>query len=236
MGRRPLVAGNWKMNPIPEGALNGHSPYLPRTDVDVVIFPTFLDLRTCLDAGLACGAQYGNPLDCGACTGDVSMTMIKTIGCTAVLCGHSERRTHHNETDQMVAEQVTAALQKGLMPILCIGENADQRELDQTKEVIERQLKAVTLDPRIVIAYEPVWAIGTGKTPTPQDAQDIHPFIRSLLPKPNEMRIVYGGSMNAKNAKELLVQADIDGGLIGGASLKPAEFKMIVEAACTTKV
>lgn len=223
------------MNPVPVGALDQDSPYRTNASVDVAVFPAATDLQACIAAGLPCGAQCGHASDCGACTGDVSMDMIAKLGCGYVLCGHSERREHHHESNETVAKQVAAALVKGLTPVLCVGETADQRELDETEDVIRVQLAAVQLDPKVLIAYEPVWAIGSGKTATPADAQAVHKFIRGLLPMPDAMRIVYGGSMNGKNAKDLLAQPDIDGGLIGGASLKPAEFKMIVDAAATVK-
>ncbi len=235
MPRRPFIAGNWKMNPVPAGALDARSPFMPRADVDVAVFPTLLDLQTCVKAGLQSGSQYGHPAESGAFTGDVCMAMIAKTGAKYVLCGHSERREHHHESNASVAKQVAAALACGLTPVLCVGETADQREMDETQEIIEAQLKAVMLDPRVIVAYEPVWAIGSGKTATPADAQAVHQFIRNLLPKPSDMRIVYGGSMNARNAKELLKQPDIDGGLIGGASLKPDDFREIVEAAASVK-
>lgn len=221
------------MNPIPQGALDKQSPYQPHPNVDVVVFPASVDLHTCVTAGLVCGAQCGHQSDCGACTGDISMEMIAKLGCTYVLCGHSERREHHHESNETVAKQVASALAHGLTPVLCIGETADQREMDETEEVLREQLSSVALDPKVIIAYEPVWAIGSGKTASPEDAQAVHTFIRSMLTKPDEMRIIYGGSMNAKNAKDLLAQPDIDGGLIGGASLKPTEFKAIIDTAAT---
>lgn len=159
------------------------------------------------------------------------MAQIATLGCTYVLCGHSERRKHHGETDAFIAEQAIAALEAKLHPIVCIGETEDERAHKKEKQAIEKQMQA--LPQGITIAYEPVWAIGTGKTATVTQAQEMHAFIRSLLPEDIRAttRILYGGSMNALNAKELLAQEDIDGGLIGGASLKPEEFREIVECA-----
>ena len=231
MDRKILIAANWKMNPAPAGFDAKDSPYRPETAIDVVVLPTFLDLQTCIAARLTVGAQYGRPEHAGAFTGDVSITELKKIGCRYVLCGHSERRHHHGETDQMVMEQAVATLEAGLHPIICVGETADEREKKKEKSVVERQLKGIPEG--VTIAYEPVWAIGTGKTATPKDAQEMHAFIRSLLPKDQKetTRILYGGSMNAANAEELLKQNDIDGGLIGGASLKPQEFRSIVETA-----
>lgn len=234
MTRRPFIGGNWKMNPVPKGALDKGSPYHAHEKVEVAVFPAATDLQACVAAGLPCGAQCAHPADCGAWTGDVSMDMVSKLTCGYVLCGHSERREHHHESNESVAKQVAAALAKNLTPVLCVGETADQREMDETEEVIAEQINAVKLDPKVIIAYEPVWAIGSGKTATPADAQKVHKFIRDMLPSA-DMRIVYGGSMNAKNAKDLLAQPDIDGGLIGGASLKPDEFKAIVEAAASKK-
>lgn len=200
-----------------------------------MVFPAALHIQQCLSAGLQAGGQYGCATDSGARTGDVSMAMLAAAGCKYVLCGHSERREQHHESNAAVAQQVAAALRCGITPVLCVGETADQREMGQTEEVVAAQLQAVELDQRIIVAYEPVWAIGTGNTATPAQAQAMHAFIRTLLPKPKDMRILYGGSLNAKNATELLKQPDIDGGLIGGASLKPAEFESIVAAAAAMK-
>jgi len=225
---RLIIAANWKMNRAPEGALAEGSPYLPNKDIDVVVFATLLDLRRCIVAGIITGAQYGFPKEKGAYTGETSMQMICEEGAQYVLCGHSERRDPpHNETDEFIAEQVASALKAGIYPILCIGETEKEHDADLTFDVIDRQLKRVTLTPKVTIAYEPRWAIGSGKTPTPSEAQKIHAFIK----KKGGSRTLYGGSMNGKNAKDFLKQPDIDGGLIGGASLKPKEFAMIVEAA-----
>jgi triosephosphate isomerase len=207
---------------------------MPHAQADVVVFPAFVDIRECLASGVQAGGQCGHALDNGAHTGDTSIAMLAAMGCKYVLCGHSERREHHHESNDAVAKQVASALRHGITPVLCVGETADQREMDETEEVIAEQLNAVKLDPKVIVAYEPVWAIGSGKTATPGDAQKVHKFIRGMLPSP-DMRIVYGGSMNAKNAKELLEQPDIDGGLIGGASLKPTEFGSIVAAAVQAK-
>jgi triosephosphate isomerase len=184
-----------------------------------------------MEAKLITGAQYGRAEASGAFTGDVSMAMLAKLGCRYVLCGHSERRKFHHETDSMVAEQAVAALEAKLHPIVCVGETAEEREKGKEKDVVLKQIKG--LPSGITIAYEPVWAIGTGKTATPKDAQDMHAWIRKHLPRDQQdtTRILYGGSMNAANAEELLKQDDIDGGLIGGASLKPADFKAIVDAA-----
>lgn len=240
--RTPLIAANWKMNPPPLGFDGTISAYREVSGVDVVVLPTFLDLARCLKAKLVTGAQYGHDEKSGAHSGDVSLSMIKDLGCTWVMCGHSERRRDHGETDELVAKQAVAAVGLGLNTIVCIGETQAERDGGKTKEVVERQLLALLDHPEmkkghalesVTIAYEPVWAIGTGKTATPEDAQEIHAFIRSLLPETvkEKMRILYGGSMNAKNAEALLKQTDIDGGLIGGASLKPDDFGEIVKIA-----
>jgi triosephosphate isomerase (TIM) len=246
MKRQPLFLGaNWKMHPAPSGALAEGTPYFSTGDPQIVVFPSFIDLQNCIRSGeLIVGAQCGRGQDEGAYTGDISMKMLKEFGCSYVLCGHSERRQHHHETDEQIAAQVRSAIEHGLTAILCIGETADERELGKTREVLQRQLQPFldilgaqkvregkTEDlPFVLIAYEPVWAIGTGKTPTPEEAEEIHRFIRSLLPK-KDIRIIYGGSMNGSNAGSFLSKPNIDGGLIGGASLVPKDFSKIVEAA-----
>ena len=233
MERRPLIAANWKMYAeLPPGFDAKNSPYRSRSSaVDVVVFATAVDLARCIGEGIVTGAQCGHPKPSGSQTGYVSMARLSALGCRYVLCGHSERRTRYGETDAFVAEQAIAALELKMHPIVCIGETDEQRAQNEEKIVIERQMQGL---PRgVTIAYEPVWAIGTGKTATPQQAQDMHAFIRSRLPKEdrNTTRIIYGGSMKAANAKNLLAQPDIDGGLIGGASLDPEEFGKIVEIA-----
>lgn len=234
--RRLLIAANWKMNPTPAGFDAPNSPYRAQKMIDVVVFPSFLELQQCVDAKLMTGAQYGHPEEQGAHTGDIGMRMIAETGATFVLCGHSERRREHGETDQMVLAQAKAALGAGLHPIVCVGETQQERDSGQAKSVVERQLQG--LPSGVTIAYEPVWAIGTGKNATADEAQEMHAFIRSLLPAKdrNATRILYGGSMNAQNAEELLRCPDIDGGLVGGASLKPADFGRIVEIAISAAV
>lgn len=229
--RRLLIAANWKMNSPPPRFEGGDSPYQTRKAVDVVVFPTFLDVQRCVDAELETGAQWGHPAEQGAHTGDVSMRMIAETGAAYVLCGHSERRRSHGETDAFVVEQARVALTVGLQPVVCIGETQEERDAGTEKDVIRRQMQS--LPEGIIIAYEPVWAIGTGKNATAAQAQEMHGFIRSSLPAAtrDRIRILYGGSMNGQNAEELLRQADIDGGLIGGASLKPEEFATIVDIA-----
>lgn len=229
MSRTPLIAANWKMNAPPAGWDSDESPYRKQDGVDVVVFPTFLDIRTCVEKFLVVGAQCGRSEPTGAYTGDISMQLLAQHGCTYVLCGHSERRQHHQESDAFIAKQVKAAVEAGLQPILCIGETSDERELKQHFEVVKRQLAAVTTPPAI-IAYEPVWAIGTNVCPTADEAQEMHAFIRALLPAKSQQttRILYGGSVKADNAEEFLKQADVDGLLVGGSSLDPKAFRKIV--------
>lgn len=233
MTRRLLIAGNWKMHGIPEGALEHDSSYQTHASVDVWVFPTFVDLKECVDAKLYTGAQCGHWEPSGAHTGDVSMEMLASVGCHAVLCGHSERRQHHDESNTDVVEQAIAALENKLHPVVCIGETEEERDAGKEKKIVEEQLKGLPLESDITLAYEPIWAIGTGKTATPEQAQEMHAFIRSLLPedRQEDTRILYGGSMKPENAEDLLKQEDIDGGLIGGASLKPDAFGEIVQIA-----
>jgi triosephosphate isomerase (TIM) len=231
-----LIAGNWKMNTTPAGFEAPDSPYRPHPKVEVAVFPTNFDIARCLKAGLPTGGQFGRPEDTGAYTGDVSMKMLKDAGCAYVLCGHSDRRNFHQESDEFIAEQARSALKNLLIPIVCIGETEKERDAGQSQAVVTRQFKAIPEEVKI-IAYEPVWAISRGDpnkpAATPQDAQQMHALIRSLLPDNRKtlVRLLYGGSMKGDNAKELLSQPDIDGGLVGGASLKPDDFRKIVEAA-----
>lgn len=232
-----FVGANWKMNPPPSGFEGTDSPFRSTEKAEVAVFPSFTDIGACLKAGLTTGAQCGRAEDCGAFTGDLSMKQIKDAGCVWVLAGHSERRFHHEESDECIGKQVASALHAGLKTILCIGENADEHELGSTSEVLARQLKVV-LGPagkkitpeNFIVAYEPVWAIGTGNTPKPADVDAIHASIRALLPDPG-IRILYGGSVTGKNAESFFAQKNVDGALVGGASLKPDEFAAIVKAA-----
>ncbi len=229
MPRPKIIAANWKMNPPPSDL----SAYHGTDTVHVFVFPTAIDFALCKQHNLVFGGQCARAEESGAFTGDISMKMLAASGASAVLCGHSERRQQHGETDEMVAAQAKEALTHHLTPFVCIGETLAQREAGQEKAVIKEQMKLLPhASPGMVIAYEPVWAIGTGKTATPQQAQEMHAFIRSQLPEDvrTKTMILYGGSMNAGNAKDLLSMPDIDGGLVGGASLKPAEFKAIVES------
>jgi triosephosphate isomerase (TIM) len=250
--RQPLVAGNWKMHGtraeaelLVDGILHGLSSL---AGVEVVVCPPFI-LIPAVAAKLATaggrigvGGQNLDPHASGAYTGEVSGPMLRDAGCTYVIVGHSERRTLFGETDEVVEQKFVAAQAVGLTPILCVGESLAERESGQTTEVVGRQLDAVLarhgaqVFEKAVIAYEPVWAIGTGRTASPEQAQEVHQFIRArIAARDNKIaenvRLLYGGSVKASNAAELFRQADIDGGLIGGASLKADEFLSICRAA-----
>jgi len=229
--RRPLVAANWKMNPPPSDWKDPGSPYVRHEEMDIVVFPPFLWIKECLNAELITGGQCGHPEQSGAHTGSVSMAMLAKAGCTHVLCGHSERRREQHETDQEVIVQAKAALAANLLPIVCVGETAEQRAHGEQKDAVKRQLAG--LPKGVIIAYEPIWAIGTGKNATPAQAQEMHAFIRSLLPADGQAEtvIIYGGSVTAENAGDLFAKPDIDGALVGGASLKPDAFAAIIVAA-----
>jgi triosephosphate isomerase len=231
-----LIAANWKMHPAPAGAFSAGSPYGGSSAVDVWVFPSFLDIAKAVEAKLFTGAQCGHWEEKGAHTGDIAMPMLAAAGCRSVLCGHSERRAGYGETDEQVIEQVIAALEHGLHPILCVGETAAERKAGKQETVVRRQLKGCPTETGLTIAYEPVWAIGTGKTATPKEAQEMHAFIRSLLPKDiaGDMRILYGGSIKPENAEALFAQPDIDGGLVGGASIDPDAFRQIVHTAASS--
>ncbi|MDO8650939.1 MAG: triose-phosphate isomerase [Undibacterium sp.] len=247
--RRTLIAGNWKMN----GSLAANAALLAeiRTGLsgqscDVLVCAPALYLSQCADllagSDIAWGGQDVSMHASGAYTGEISATMLLDLGCRFVIVGHSERRAYHHESNELVAQKAKQALSSGLAPIVCVGETLEQRELGQTNQVVAAQLQAVLdlLDDvavsGLVIAYEPVWAIGTGKTATPQMAQDVHAFLRKQLDNrgveiAEKVRILYGGSMKPENAKELLAMVDIDGGLIGGAALKSSDFLAIINAA-----
>ena len=225
------------MNPAPDGAYGDASPYRSTDEVDVAVFPTYLDLAACIEAGISTGPQFGHIEEHGAHTGDVSLQMCQDLGCIYALCGHSDRRSEHGETSEEVAAQAEAALRYGLHPVVCLGETLEEKQAGKTEDIIRAMLGPIPLEEDITIAYEPVWAISRGdpNTPaaTPEDAQSVHALIRSLLPasRREDTRILYGGSMKPENAQELLSQPDIDGGLVGGASLKPDAFAEIVEIA-----
>ena len=250
--RKTIIAGNWKMNLLASDAksyadeLLGLVPGFEKS-CDVVVCAPFTSLCAVIAAfektPVSTGAQNMSQHESGAYTGEVSGPQLIDIGAEYVIIGHSERREYYGETDDSVSSKVKAALQHALKPIICVGERLNQRETGITTELIAMQTKAALygIAPEelvnVVIAYEPVWAIGTGKTATPKDAQDVCSGIRAVVrslygdPAARAIPILYGGSMNEKNAFDLLAQPDIDGGLIGGASLKPALFAEIIKAA-----
>ena len=245
--KKKLIVGNWKMN----GGLEANARLLadltagldaPACEVAVCVPAPYLAQVAGLVAGspVAVGSQDVSAQAQGAYTGEVSADMLREFGVRFAIVGHSERRQYHGETDALVAAKAVAALDAGIVPIVCVGETLAQHEAGQTAEIVARQLAAAVdaLGDRaagMVLAYEPVWAIGTGKTASPEQAQAVHAALRSQLraasPDAASVKILYGGSMNTANAAELLSQADIDGGLIGGASLKAPDFLKIVNAA-----
>lgn len=247
--KKQLIAGNWKMN----GGLAANEALIgalrqgvvqPVCDVAVCVPAPYLAQVQVLTQGspIALGAQDVSAHAQGAFTGEQSVSMLKDFGVGYAIVGHSERRQYHGETDEVVAAKAAAALAGGITPIVCVGETLAEREAGQTEDVVRRQLAAVIhanghCISEIVVAYEPVWAIGTGKTATPEEAQAVHAVLRAQLQHAAgdaaaRIRILYGGSMNAANAASLLAQPDIDGGLIGGASLKAPDFLQIIAAAC----
>ncbi len=248
--RKFLIAGNWKMNlNSAEGATLAdeiRGLVGQQTLVSVAICPAFTSLEAVAagvgDSNVALGAQNMHPEASGAFTGEVSAEMLRHLFCSYVILGHSERREYFEESDAFINKKVLAALKANLKPILCVGETLEQREADKTLEVIKTQIEGGLAEvgpesaEQLVIAYEPVWAIGTGKTATPEMAEEVHAEIRCLVAglvgaeAANKVRILYGGSMKPENAAELLAQKNIDGGLIGGASLKASSFAAIVES------
>jgi triosephosphate isomerase len=244
--RRKLVAGNWKMhgshaaNAELLSGITAAGPF--GCDVAVCVpFPYLSEAAVALArSDVRWGAQDCSAHAQGAFTGEVSAAMLADFGCRYVIVGHSERRQYHAETDQLVADKAKAALARGITPIVCVGETLAQREAGETEAVVKRQLSAVIhalahCAGEMVVAYEPVWAIGTGKVATPEQAQAVHALLRAQLkaatPHADAMQILYGGSMKPDNAVTLMAQPDIDGGLIGGASLKAADFVAICRAA-----
>lgn len=247
--RRKLVVGNWKMN----GSRTSNAVLL--SEIVAGLAASGAASAVCVPApylaqcqaqlagsALGWGAQDVSAHASGAYTGEISTAMLQDFGCSYVVIGHSERRAYHGETDAQVAAKTVAALAAGITPIVCIGETLAQREAGQTDAVVAQQLGAVLAAisaddvAKLVLAYEPVWAIGTGKTATPQMAQDVHQVLRAQLAAKNAVaaagvQILYGGSMKPENAKELMAMPDIDGGLIGGAALKAADFLAIIHAA-----
>ncbi|MBK6636703.1 MAG: triose-phosphate isomerase [Rhodocyclaceae bacterium] len=248
--RRKLIAGNWKMNASKVqcealiSALLQNIPHSGGADMAVCVpYPYLAQVESALrDSTIRLGAQDVSEHDKGAYTGEVSGAMLADFSCKYVIVGHSERRSYYGDSDEVLALKFLAAKRAGLIPILCLGETLEERERGVTRDILKRQLDAVFDRVSIaefagaVVAYEPVWAIGTGKTATPEQAQDAHAFIRDQLRLKSatvaaETQILYGGSMKASNARELLVQPDIDGGLIGGASLIADDFIAIATAA-----
>jgi triosephosphate isomerase len=246
--RATLIAGNWKMNGslasnagLLDGIRSGAAGVTAKLAVCVPA-PYFAQVQAALSGSpVAWGAQDLSVHDSGAYTGEVSAAMLGDFGCTYAIVGHSERRSFHGETDDLVAQKAARAVAASMVPIVCVGETLAEREQGATDAVVVRQLKPVLdavgaqLD-KIVIAYEPVWAIGTGKTATPDMAQQVHELIRNTLAQRHpaaaqKVQILYGGSMKPDNAKDLLAMPDIDGGLIGGASLKATDFLAIAHAA-----
>ncbi len=250
--RRPLIAANWKMYKTPQQAADFVKSlsqlHAGASTAEVVLFPPSIDLASTLqqlgpDSPIGIGAQNMHFAEEGAYTGEISAGMVTAIGAKYILIGHSERRQYFHETDELVNKKLHTALKHGLIPVVCVGENLEEREQNRTEAILERHthaalkgLSAEAVGP-VVIAYEPVWAIGTGKTATPEMAADAHSFIRGEVSKllgarvANSMRILYGGSVKPENAKELLSQEGIDGALVGGASLDAVSFQKIIAAA-----
>lgn len=247
--RRKLVAGNWKMNgslAANAALVAGIKEGLPADACDVAVCvpsPYLAQVQGAVaGSAVALGAQDMSAHASGAFTGEVSAAMLQEFGVQYVILGHSERRAYHGESDAAVAAKTVAALKAGLVPMVCVGETLEQREAGQTNEIVGGQLDVVLAAlsveeaARIVVAYEPVWAIGTGKTATPEMAQEVHAMLRARLGAKSaeaaaKVRVLYGGSMKPDNAEQLLAMADIDGGLIGGAALKAADFLAIIKAA-----
>lgn len=248
--RKRIIAGNWKMNKtVPDAVeLVKELKTLAETvqDVDMVVCPPFVALapvhEMIKDSLIGLGAQNMHWEESGAFTGAISADMLTSSGCEYVILGHSERRQFFGETDETVNKKLKSALAAGLIPIVCVGELLEEREADKTEQVVQTQVKGAFSGIRkgdaetVILAYEPVWAIGTGKTATPEQAQQVHALIRQLMSElydqelADAIRIQYGGSMKPANAAELLSQPDVDGGLIGGASLKADSFMGIIKA------
>jgi triosephosphate isomerase len=247
--RIPLIAGNWKMYKTPEESAETARQLVERvadaSDVDIMIAPTFTALapvfKVIQNSPVALGAQNLFWENEGAYTGEISAPMLKSVGCQYCIIGHSERRQYFAETDETVNKRIRAAIRVGLKPVFCIGETEKERESEQTFSVLDKQvengLKELVLDQldKLIIAYEPVWAIGTGKTATDEQAQEVHQFIRSLVEKnfgstlSDSIRILYGGSVKPDNIEGLMSMPDIDGALVGGASLDAESFSKIAK-------
>ena len=248
--RKIIVAGNWKMNKTASEAKAFFEEFKPLVadvkNAEIIIGAPFTALETATretkGSNIKIAAENMNAKESGAYTGEVSPLMLKDLGVEYVILGHSERREYYHENDEIINEKVKSALAHDLKPILCIGEKLEQREAGTTNDVVKTQivggLKDVTAEQmaNVVLAYEPVWAIGTGKTATPAQAQEVHAFIRGLLTDlygkevAENVTVQYGGSMNDGNAADLIAQTDIDGGLVGGASLIPEKFAVIIKA------
>jgi triosephosphate isomerase len=222
-----LIAGNWKMYKGPEETRAFCAAFSPPGGVDTVICPPYVSLEAAVETGLVVYAQNVHWADGGAFTGEISAAMLLELGVRGSIVGHSERRQHFGETDETVGLRARHALDAGLAVIACVGELEDERERGETEDVLRRQLAVLERHAELVIAYEPVWAIGTGKTATPEVAQEAHAFIKGLVDVP----VLYGGSVKPENAAELLSQPDVDGALVGGASLDVGSFSAICETA-----
>ncbi|MEA3493407.1 MAG: triose-phosphate isomerase [Candidatus Margulisiibacteriota bacterium] len=243
--RIPIMAGNWKMFKTEMEAVDFANKLIPLvkdvTDRQIIIFPNTTCLSKVCDVAcptnIGLGGQNIHWEDQGAFTGETSAKMLRGVGCKYVLIGHSERRQYFGETDETVNKKVHKALAEKLSPIICVGETLEQRESGNTMKIIETQVKGAIKDVQIkdwdniIIAYEPVWAIGTGKTATPEQAQEVHAAIRKMLPAEvaDKTRILYGGSVKPANVKDIMAQPDIDGGLVGGASLKVDSFEQLIK-------
>ena len=221
-----LIAGNWKMFKTQAETRAFCAEFQPPDGVDVVICPPYTSLAAAVESGLTVFAQNVHWADDGAFTGEISIAMLKELGVAGAIVGHSERRQYFGETDETTARRADAALAAGLRVIACVGELEAEREAGETQAVLRRQISALSPHPDLVVAYEPVWAIGTGKTATPEIAQEAHAFIKSLLDAP----VLYGGSVKPDNAGAILKIANVNGALVGGASLKAEDFLGIARA------
>jgi triosephosphate isomerase len=222
-----LIAGNWKMYKTPSLTAEFCASFEPPAEIDVVVCPPYTSLREAVASGLSVYAQNVHWADAGAFTGEISAAMLLEIGVKGSIVGHSERRQHFGETDEGTARRAAGALEAGLSVIACVGETEEEREGGETEEVLRRQVSVLAEHQQLVVAYEPVWAIGTGKTATSEQAQQAHAFIKTLLSVP----VLYGGSVKPENAEELLSQPAVDGALVGGASLDLEPFTAICETA-----
>ena len=241
--KKPLIAANWKMNKTPEETERGITAFLPMvkdiTDVDILLAPPFTSLyiaaKLLKGSNIILAGQNVHYEECGAYTGEISAEMLRSSGCTCVIIGHSERRQYFQETDEIVNRKIKTARKNGLDVIVCIGESLEEREANKTFEVLEKQLAGSLKDltpEGVTIAYEPIWAIGTGKTASKEQANEAHAHIREWLKNnllgADDVRIQYGGSVKPDNIEALMSQPDVDGALVGGASLNPDSFAKLV--------